>query len=132
MPDRTSTHHNAPIRFGDDQWITVTDPTHPLYGRDFILAAGVNCVGPHRQLLVVYRDDVFLKIPISATNLYPSAPPLPSSKLSAASIRDFIRLVNSAKTQEPRSAVDKPDHDRLTSETESPLSKSHGSLDGEP
>ncbi|WP_208245786.1 hypothetical protein J4T87_0021310 (plasmid) [Rhizobium sp. T1473] len=128
----TSTHLNAPISFGDDQRITVTDRTHPLYGRDFVLAAGPSSVGPFRQLLVVYRDDVFLKIPISATNLYPSAPDVPSAKLSTASVRDFIRLVIGAKAQAPQSSDDMAEHDSLTSETESPLSKPHGSLEGEP
>lgn len=128
----TNTHLNAPIRFGDDQRITVADPTHPLYGRDFILAGRPSGADPYRQLLVVYRDDVFLKIPISATNLYPSAPDLPLAKLSTTSVRDFIRLVCSAKAQAPQSSFDIPEHDSLTSETESPLSDPHGSLEGEP
>ncbi|WP_210160851.1 hypothetical protein, partial [Sinorhizobium fredii] len=127
----TSTHLNAPIGFGDDQRITVTDPTHPLYGRDFILAGGPSGAGPYRQLLVVYSDDVFLKIPVSATNLYPSAPGMPSAKLSTTSVRDFIRLANCARAQAPQSSVDMAEHDSLTSETESPLSKPHGSLEGE-
>jgi hypothetical protein len=128
----TNTHLNAPIRFGDDQRITVTDPRHPLYGRVFILAAGPSGAGPYRQLLVVYDDDVFLKLPVSATNLYPSAPDMPSAKLSTTSVRDFIRLVSSAKAQAPQSSVDLAEHDSLTSETESPLSEPHGSLEGEP
>lgn len=126
----TSAHLNTPIRFRDDQRITVTDRAHPLYGRDFVLAAGQSCVGGRGQLLAVYRDDVFLKIPVSATNLYPSAPNLPSAKLSTASIRDFVRLANRAKAQAPQN--DESGHDSLTSESESPLSKSHGSLEGEP
>ncbi|MFD1985564.1 transposase [Mesorhizobium newzealandense] len=101
-------------------------------GRDFLLAAGQSGAGPFRQLLVVYRDDIFLKIPISATDLYPPAPDAPTSKLSTASVRDFIRLASIAKVQARQSSVDRTEHDSLTSETESPLSKSHGSLEGEP
>jgi hypothetical protein len=96
------------------------------------LAAGTSCAGPSGQLLVVYRDDVFLRVPVSATNLYPSTPKLPLAKLSTESIRDFVRLTSNAAAQAQQNTVAAPDHDSLPSEAESPLSKSHGSLEGEP
>jgi hypothetical protein len=40
----------------------------------------------------VYRGDVLLKFPLRTTSLSPALPCLPASKLSAAAIRDLIRL----------------------------------------
>src|SRR4051794_22603454 len=93
----TSPHLDTPIRLTSvrPEQITVTDPTHPLFGRCFALASVTgSAAGGHA--LVVYRGDVRLKLPIGATSLSPAPPPgalLPaSSKLSLGAIRDLIRL----------------------------------------
>jgi hypothetical protein len=77
--------------------VTVTDPAHPLFRREFTLAATTgSAVNGHA--LVVYRDDVVLRLPIRATNLYPASPRPPSSKLSLAAIRELVRLAVSGPT----------------------------------
>jgi hypothetical protein len=70
--------------------MTVIDPAHPLYGRCFSLVSAVAADG---QALVVYRDDVLLRIAARATSLHPPLPCLPVSKLSIDAIRDLVRLV---------------------------------------
>ena len=89
----TSAHLDTPVRSEDarPEQVTVTDPAHPLYGRRFVLApvSGVKTGG---QVLVVFRDDVLLRVPVAATDLSPARPCLPTSKLSLAAIRDLICL----------------------------------------
>src|SRR5215212_12101461 len=95
----TSPHLDTPIRLTSarPEQITVTDPTHPLFGRCFALASVAgSAAGGHA--LVVYRGDVRLKLPIGATSLAPAPPPgalsPASSKLSLGAIRDLIRLAS--------------------------------------
>jgi hypothetical protein len=56
---------------------TVTDSTHPLYGRTFTVVAPASTVGASGQVTVAYRDDILLKIPVVATSLHPAFPRLP-------------------------------------------------------
>ena len=90
----TSTHLDTPVRLptGRPEQVTVTDPAHPLYGRTFAVVAPASTVGAYGQVTVVYRDDILLKIPVMATSLHPASPRLPSSKLSADSVRDVVRV----------------------------------------
>src|SRR3954469_14927307 len=90
----TSPHLDTPTRLttARPQQITVTDPTHPLFGRCFALASVTgSAAGGHA--LVVYRGDVLLNLRIGATSLSPAPPPA-SSKLSLGAIRDLIRLAS--------------------------------------
>lgn len=84
---------DTPVRLVCDQpeRVTVTDPTHPLFRGEFILAATTGSV-VSGHALVVYRDDILLKLPIGATSLCPTSPHAPSSKLSLVAIRDLLRL----------------------------------------
>jgi hypothetical protein len=88
-----SAQADTPIRPLPDQpeKITVTDPAHPLFRREFTLVATTgSAVNGHAH--VVYHGDVLLKLPIRATSLTPASPHVPASKLSPAAIRDLIRL----------------------------------------
>ena len=71
--------------------VTVTDPAHPLFRREFVLVAvrGSPITG---HAVVVHRGDVLLKLSIRATSLCAAPPRLPSSKLSLPAIRDLVRL----------------------------------------
>src|SRR5215210_7598526 len=91
----TSPHLDTPIRLtsGRLEQITVTDPTHPLFGRCFALASVTASAAAGGHALVVYRGDVLLKLPIGATSLSPAPPPV-SSKLSLCAIRDLFRLAS--------------------------------------
>jgi hypothetical protein len=62
-----------------------------LFRREFVLAAIRGSV-VNGQAVVVYRDDVVLRVPIRATSLHPDPPHLPTSKLSLDAIRDLVRL----------------------------------------
>jgi hypothetical protein len=95
MQDRTSPQADTPIRPVCDQpeRVTVTDPAHPLFRREFALAATTGpAVSGHA--LVVYRGDVLLRLPIRATSLCPASPRPPSSKLSLGAIRDLVCLAS--------------------------------------
>ena len=97
-----SAQADTPIRPLPDQpeKITVTDPAHPLFRREFTLVATTgSAVNGHAH--VVYHGDVLLKLPIRATSLTPASPHVPASKLSPAAIRDLIRLSLQAQANRP-------------------------------
>src|SRR5215210_6653453 len=128
----TSPHLDTPIRLTSarSEQITVTDPTHPLFGRCFALAS-VTGSAPGGHALVVYRGDVLLKLPIGATSLSPAPPPV-SSKLSLCAIRDLIRLASQA-TQTRRSASgEDPGAERPEGDTEPVSATSRRSPGEEP
>jgi hypothetical protein len=57
-------------------------------------------VGASGQVTVVYRDDILLKIPVVATSLHPTSPRVPSSKLSADSVRELVRVAREFESPE--------------------------------
>src|SRR3954471_2589623 len=134
----TSPHLDTPLRLTSarPEQITVTDPTHPLFGRCFALSS-VTGAAAGGHALVVYRGDVLLKVPIGATSLSPApppgAPPPPvSSKLSLRAIRDLIRLASHV-TQTRRSASgEDPGAERPEGDTEPGSATSRRSPGGEP
>jgi len=98
----TSTHLDTPVRLltvGPER-VTVTDHAHPLYGRTFDVVAPAGTVGAWGQVTVAYRDDILLKIPVVATSLHLASPHLPSSKLSADSIRELVRIAREFESPE--------------------------------
>ncbi|CAH2810176.1 MAG: hypothetical protein CBARDCOR_6784, partial [uncultured Caballeronia sp.] len=88
------THLDTPVQLPTErpEQVTVTDPAHPLYGRTFAVVALASTVSAYGQVTVVYRDDILLKIPVAATFLHPTSERSPSSKLSAYSVRELIRV----------------------------------------
>lgn len=98
----TSTHLGTPVRLptGRREHVTVTDPTHPLYGRTFAVVAPASTVGASGQVTVVYRGDILLKIPVVATSLHLTSPCLPTSKLSADSVREVVRVAREFESPE--------------------------------
>src|SRR3954465_6717737 len=129
----TSAHLDTPIRLTSarPEQITVTDPTHPLFGRCFALASVTGSAAADGHALVVYRGDVLLKLPIGAPSLSPAPPPA-SSKLSLGAIRDLIRLASQV-TQTQRSASGEDlGAEPPESDTEPVLATSRRSPGGEP
>src|SRR3954463_7893956 len=129
----TSAHLDTPIRltFARPEQITVTDPTHPLFGRCFALASMTGSAATGGHAFVVYRGDVRLKLPIGATSLSPAPPPV-SSKLSLGAIRDLIRLASQvAQTRRSASGED-PGVERPEGDTEPGSAASRRSPGGEP
>ena len=111
--------------------ITVTDPAHPLFQREFTLAATTgSALGGHA--LVVYRGDVVLKLPIRATSLCPASPRLPSSKLSLAAIRDLVRLALPRARTSRAATVEAPTVERVEDDAQAAPATSPRMTGGEP
>jgi hypothetical protein len=74
--------------------ITITDPTHPLYGRSFplISVSGLRHGNGHAH--VDDRGRAVLRIAIVATSLHPAPPAIPRSKLSLEAIRDLVHVAS--------------------------------------
>ena len=72
--------------------ITVTDPTHPLYGREFDLVPITGPITARALAHVAYAGTAVLKISVAATSLHPALPGPPRSKLSLDAIRTLLRL----------------------------------------
>jgi hypothetical protein len=72
---------NAPFqnpRHESTQEIEVTDPTHPLFGRRFMLLSVFAPLHSSGHVLVAYREHLVLSIPLLATNLAPPRPTRPT------------------------------------------------------
>jgi hypothetical protein len=81
--------------------ITVTDPTHPLYGREFQLAPMTGPIAGRVYAHAAYIGGAVLKIPVAATSLHSAQPGTPRSKLSLDAIRDLLRLSAQIEGTEP-------------------------------
>jgi hypothetical protein len=92
---RAATHRDAPIADGDlsgAEEIEVTNPGHPLYGRRFRLLTVTSGVRSAQLARVVYRPDIFLLLPISATSLHPPTPRSVPTKLCWEALEDLLRV----------------------------------------
>ena len=113
---QTTTHLNTPVHnpSGDDLTeVEVTDPSHPLFGRRFVLLS--TRPRPHSvgYLFVAYRDTMVLRIPQVATNVLSPLPESePRSKLTSHAITELISLVEQCEVlcpvTQPNSGVDSP------------------------
>ncbi len=73
--------------------ITVTDSTHPLFGRTFPISSVSSKV---HNVFVTYRNYIILRIPFSATNLA-SKQNFLTSKLTWSSLYEFVSLAKEYK-----------------------------------
>jgi hypothetical protein len=71
--------------------IEVTDPTHPLFGRQFPLRAVNSFQHGAEYVFVAYREDMTLRIPLLSTNLA-SPRPTTATKLTVQAVTDLISL----------------------------------------
>ena len=129
----TSTHLDAPIGLGNERsgLVTVTDPGHPLYGRSFTLLASTVSAIARGQVLVVYRDDVLLKVPAAATSLCPETPRPAPCKLSIGGIRELVRLAKRSGSAVQRASAHHVDKNCKGDESKPGASGFHGSPRGE-
>jgi hypothetical protein len=81
--------------------VEVTDPTHPLYGRQFPIHSISHPGHGPGHVFVVYRENVHFRIPLTATNLSSCPRPTYSGKLTLESIRQFLLLVQEYDTPCP-------------------------------
>jgi hypothetical protein len=87
--------------------VMITDPAHPLFRREFVLAAVRGSV-VNGHAVVVYRGDTLVRVPVSATDLRPASPRQPTSKLSLQAIRDLVRLAAPGSCVMPAETVGLP------------------------
>jgi hypothetical protein len=69
----------------------VTDPTHPLFGRHFQLIAIFAPLQTPGHVLVAYRQQMVLSIPLLATNLSLPRPGL-ATKLTSQALTELMSL----------------------------------------
>gem|GEM_PF-1816510 len=69
----------------------MTDPTHPLFGRRFPLLSVFAPLHSPGHVLVAYREQLVLSIPLLATNLSPSRSTYPT-KLTSPAVTELISL----------------------------------------
>jgi hypothetical protein len=79
----------------------VTDPAHPLSGRQFKVLSVSRDSTAASHVLVHYRDGIFLRIPLKATSLAALSCPEPRCKLSPTSIQEVLSLVKECEPCQP-------------------------------
>jgi len=79
----------------------VTDPTHPLFGRRFPVLSITHPPGRPGHVYVAYRYGTCLRIPVLATDLAPSGPARPRTKLTRAALLDLSSLVKECQATCP-------------------------------
>jgi hypothetical protein len=112
MTDRTIPPLDTAIRLINAQSdrLTITDPAHPLYGRQFDLIPATGPTAARALVRIAYSATVVLKVPVAATSLHPAPPTLPRSKLSLDAIRDLLRLTaRDEGTERPDGTSSRPD-----------------------
>jgi hypothetical protein len=71
--------------------IEVTDPTHPLFGRRFLILSARPQAPTATHVFVTYQGFMVLRLPRTATNLLPQSPRV-STTLTSHAITDLIAL----------------------------------------
>ena len=84
---------NNPTTLSEEERIDieVTDPTHPLFGRRFLLRASSPQRPQADHVCVAYQEWMVLRIPRAVTNLLPQ-PPRVSTTLTSHAITELIAL----------------------------------------
>jgi hypothetical protein len=70
----------------------VTDPTHPLFGRRFVVRSITHPSGHPGFVFVAYRRSFTLRIPLVATDAHPCPLPRTPTKWASASVADFLAV----------------------------------------
>ncbi|MHC1724860.1 MAG: hypothetical protein AB9866_02355 [Syntrophobacteraceae bacterium] len=81
--------------------IEIVDPAHPLFGRRFPLVAVSHSSPGARHAMVAYRKDVLLRIPVTATNLFPTPQHLAMAKISLDSVIELVELTSQLGISSP-------------------------------
>jgi hypothetical protein len=82
--------------------VEVTDPRHPLFGRRFRVLFIGRPPGRPGHVIVAYRDDYRLRIPIAATNLAAGQVAPPRGKLTRDALRQLVALLKECQTACPQ------------------------------
>jgi hypothetical protein len=76
----------------------VTDPTHPLFGRRFLVLSITRPPHSPGHVFVAYRDAMQLRIPVASTSLMASRIPPPGTKWTPDAIRELLSLIQEGET----------------------------------
>jgi hypothetical protein len=76
----------------------VTDPTHPLFRRRFLVLSISRPPHGSGHVLVAYRDAMQLRIPVTSTSLMVNPIPPPGTKWTPDAIRELLSLVQEGET----------------------------------
>jgi hypothetical protein len=93
-PRQTTKVDTPSTTLPDSEQIEVTDPTHPLFGRKFVLMGRRGRPGePAACVLVSYRDPILIKLPLQSTNLGSAAGLAARTKLDAQAVQQLLAFV---------------------------------------
>src|SRR5262249_17870399 len=84
---------DSPSTLTDQEFITVIDPTHPLYGRRFHVLWLCRSAHGEGFVEVCYREHIRLRLPLSATDRTLLPPARPGTKLTLEAIHQLIARV---------------------------------------
>ncbi|MDP9383565.1 MAG: hypothetical protein M3Q29_26175, partial [Chloroflexota bacterium] len=109
---RTTHQVDTPFKnpWGEAGEIEVTDPAHPLFGRRFSLLSMSTQIGTPGHVFVSYRQDMVLRIEVSATSLSPSNPHS-RTKLTSQAVHELVALARECEvicTSQEASGADCP------------------------
>lgn len=76
--------------------VQVTDPTHPLFGRCFAPLRRLTPSRGQTHVLMVYREGVFLRLPLVVTDLVLSER-RPPSKLTTQAVTELVTLAEQSR-----------------------------------
>jgi hypothetical protein len=74
-------------------WVEVTDPTEPLYGKRFELLQVSRGPETSAVVLVRYKNDARLRLPLRATSLATWLPEGPRVTLTCSAVEELLSLV---------------------------------------
>jgi len=74
----------------DGEFLKVTDPAHPLWGREFRIALIPYRAQSPTWVFVEFEEGLQIRIPWSATSLRTSQPHRSYSRVSRESLEDFL------------------------------------------
>ena len=80
----------------------MTDPRHPLFGRRFRVLFIGRPPGRPGHVMVAYREDIRLRIPIAATDLVGCGVAPPRGKLTRAALRELVALLKECEASCPQ------------------------------
>ena len=86
----TPLNHHEPEAPAEE--VEVTDPAHPLFGRRFEILSVHDAPGLVGHVHVSHRGHMHIRIELRATDLAPSPPPLPATKLTSQAVIELAQL----------------------------------------
>src|SRR5262249_3993400 len=83
---------NAPLKNPDPAEVEVTDPTHPLFGRRFVVHSLSQSLGRAGFVYVVYQETMMLRLPVEVTNRHRCPQLRARAKWTAEATEGFLTL----------------------------------------